>query len=206
MNIIVLISGYGSNLQAIIDAGIPITAVISNRPEAYGLIRARDNGIPAHVVDHKAFDSREAFDEKLQAAIDEYHPDLVVLAGFMRILTEGFVTYFLGKLINIHPALLPKYKGLYTTQRVLEAGDDTHGATIHYVTPELDAGPIISQVAFEVTTDDSEKTLSEKITDAEHKLYPQTIELIRSGQIKWQEDRVLFEGTPLAKTGIMLNL
>ncbi|MEL7400992.1 MAG: phosphoribosylglycinamide formyltransferase, partial [Pseudomonadota bacterium] len=148
-NIVVLISGSGSNLQAILDAceagEIPgrIAAVISNRPNAYGLQRARLAGVAAHVIDHTEFESREAFDQQLQQCIDEYQPSLVVLAGFMRILTEGFTQHFLGRMINIHPSLLPKYPGLNTHQRAIDAGDAEHGATVHFVTPVLDDGPNI---------------------------------------------------------------
>ena len=148
--IVVLITGNGSNLQAIIDAsqqGLPvkIEAVISNRADAHGLARAAHAGIPAVVLDHTQFTSREAYDEALQQKIDSFQPQLVVLAGFMRILTNNFVRHYEGRLINIHPSLLPKFRGLNTHQRALDAGEQEHGATVHFVTPELDGGPAVLQ-------------------------------------------------------------
>jgi phosphoribosylglycinamide formyltransferase-1 len=206
MSVVVLISGNGSNLQAIIDAGIPVSAVISNRADAYGLTRAQQANIPTHVVNHKQFESREAFDKAMQKQIEQYNPTLVVMAGFMRILSESFVNHFYGKLINIHPSLLPKHKGLHTHRRALEAGDQFHGVSVHFVNLELDGGPVISQSMFEVNTDDTENTLKTKIHGLEHKLYPHTIQLILNGEVQLNEDRVVFDGRSLAKSGIMLNL
>ena len=149
-DVVVLLSGTGSNLQALIDSTrtgdspVRIRAVISNRADAYGLQRAREAGIDTRVLDHKAFDGREAFDAALMEQIDTFNPQLVVLAGFMRILSAGFVRHYQGRLFNIHPSLLPKYKGLHTHQRALEAGDTEHGCSVHFVTEELDGGPPVS--------------------------------------------------------------
>lgn len=206
MSIVVLISGNGSNLQAIIDANIPIAAVISNKADAYGLTRAKKANIPTHVIDHTHFDSREDFDAELQACIDQYHPELVVLAGFMRILTPGFVQHYTGTLINIHPSLLPKYRGCHTHRRALEAGDKTHGISVHYVTETLDGGPVIAQASLAIQPDDTEISLKSRIQHLEHQLYPHIIELICAKRIKWTQDRVFFDGKPLASNGIMLNL
>lgn len=206
MSIVVLISGNGSNLQAIIDAKIPISAVISNQADAYGLMRAQSAGIPTHVIDHTLFDSRDTFDAELQTSIDRYHPELVVLAGFMRILSTGFVQHYTGTLINIHPSLLPKYRGRHTHRRALEAGDKKHGISVHYVTETLDSGPIITQSSLDIHPKDTEKSLKARIQQLEHQLYPHTIELIRAGRIQWAQDRVVFDGNFLASNGIMLNL
>lgn len=206
MTVLVLISGNGSNLQAIIDAGIPVAAVISNRPDAYGLQRAATAGIKHHTIDHTVFPSRAAFDTALQEQIDHYHPDLIVMAGFMRILSEGFVNHFYGRLINIHPSLLPRHKGLHTHQKALESGDKYHGISVHYVNTDLDSGPIISQSQFPITANDNTASLEQRAHTLEHKLYPHTIQLILDQRITLLQDRVLFDGKPLAKSGIMLNL
>lgn len=152
-----------------------IVAVISNRPEAAGLIAAQQAGITTEVVDHTTFDNRDAFDKALADKIDGYQPDLVILAGFMRILTPEFVTRFTNRLINIHPSLLPKFKGLNTHQRVIEAGEKHHGATVHFVTAELDDGPIIVQARVPVKEDDDIETLTKRVLAQEHKLYPEAI-------------------------------
>lgn len=168
--LVILISGSGSNLQAIIDAipayGIPaqICAVISNRVDAFGLTRARQAGIPTDILDHKQFSSREAFDEALSEKIDAYQPDYVILAGFMRILTEGFVTRYSGRMINIHPSLLPKFQGLHTHRRAIEAAEQEHGATVHFVTPELDGGPCILKAKVTISDSESETSLAEKFS------------------------------------------
>jgi phosphoribosylglycinamide formyltransferase-1 len=206
MNVVVLISGNGSNLQAIIDADIPVTAVISNRPDAYGLKRAATAGIDHHVIDHTQCTSRETFDAALQTQIEQYKPGLIVMAGFMRILSKNFVDHFHGRLINIHPSLLPKHKGLHTHRKALEAHDKFHGISVHYVNNDLDSGPIISQSQFEIKNNDNEDTLKSRIHTLEHKLYPHTIQLILDGKVLLVEDRVVFNGKPLAKSGIMLNL
>ncbi|WP_261815742.1 phosphoribosylglycinamide formyltransferase [Vibrio gallicus] len=191
-SIVVLISGNGSNLQAIIDACTKgeidghVSAVISNRTDAYGLQRAQQAAIPTHSLSHKSFIDRESFDNQVMKIIDNYQPDLIVLAGYMRILSEGFVNHYLGKMINIHPSLLPKYPGLHTHQRAIDAGDTEHGSSVHFVTPQLDSGPIIEQIKVEVTSDDSPESLMTKVQIAEHKLYPRVIQDILSGRIKWQ--------------------
>lgn len=179
--IAVLISGNGSNLQAIIDAvnqgqiQAEIVLVLSNKASAYGLQRAQQANIPTEILSGKDFDSRESYDMALQKILDTYRPDLIVLAGFMRILSENFVNHFAGKLINIHPSLLPKYKGINTHQRVLDAGDKIHGVTIHYVTADLDDGPIIEQASLEVLSDETADTLEARIHQLEHELYPRVI-------------------------------
>ena len=206
MSIIVLISGNGSNLQAIIDAGIPIAGVISNKPDAYGLVRAEQARIPTVIVNHKDHPTRDDFDRELMTAIDAFQPDLIVLAGFMRILTPEFVRHYYGKLINIHPSLLPKYKGLDTHQRALADKESEHGVSVHFVTEDLDGGPIIAQAKLTVLPDDTETSLEKRIHQIEHKLYPHVIKQISGGQIKLTQDNVYFDGQPLNKCGIMLNL
>ena len=183
--LVVLISGNGSNLQAIIDAcqkDLPaeVSAVISNDPDAFGLQRATKAGIPTHVINHRDYTDRAEFDHALRQIIDQYKPDFVILAGFMRKLTPEFVAHYPKRMLNIHPSLLPKYRGLHTHERVLEAGDKEHGVTIHFVTDELDGGPIIAQEKIAVTSDDTAESLKEKIHVIEHRLYPQVIaELIK---------------------------
>ncbi|GAB7218194.1 phosphoribosylglycinamide formyltransferase [Vibrio comitans] len=189
--IVVLVSGNGSNLQAIIDACAngdiqgQVCAVFSNKEEAYGLERARTATIPAHALSHKSFADRLSFDLALMKQIDEYQPDLVVLAGYMRILSNEFVEHYLGKMINIHPSLLPKYPGLNTHQRAIDAGDSEHGSTVHFVTPELDSGPIIGQVKVDITANDDADSLMTKVQKAEHQLYPDIVRKIVSGEINW---------------------
>jgi len=190
--IVVLISGNGSNLQAIIDAisgglNAKICAVISNRPQAYGLTRARDAGIPAELIDHHQYDSREAFDQALMAKIDHYQAKLVVLAGF-----------YLGNMINIHPSLLPHYQGLNTHQRVLDAGDTIHGVSIHFVSPKLDAGPIIMQAEIPVLTDDTADTLAARIHTQEHIIYPQVIRWFAEARLRLDGNTVMLDNTPLS--------
>lgn len=193
--IVVLISGNGSNLQAIIDAiraGLPaeIRAVISNNPQAYGLNRAREAGIPAEVIDHHDYVSRTAFDQALMARIDHYQPKLVVLAGFMRILTDEFVTHYHGRMLNIHPSLLPRYQGLNTHQRVLDAGDKIHGVSVHFVSSELDGGPVILQAEIPVYEDDDTDTLVERIHKQEHIIYPRVIRWFAEGRLRLQGNTV----------------
>ncbi len=193
--IVVLISGNGSNLQAIINAiraGLPaeIRAVISNRPQAYGLSRAREAGIPADVIDHHDYTDRNSFDQALMARIDHYQPKLVVLAGFMRILTDEFVNHYHGRMLNIHPSLLPRYQGLNTHQRVLDAGDQIHGVSVHFVTSELDSGPVILQAEIPVHADDDADTLAERIHQQEHIIYPRVIRWFAEGRLRLQDDTV----------------
>lgn len=191
MNIVVLISGNGSNLQAIIDAGIPIAAVISNRSDAFGLTRAKQASLPTYVINHKEHPTREDFDHALIQQIDAFHPDLVVLAGFMRILTSHFVQHYHGRLINIHPSLLPKYKGLHTHQRVLAEKETEHGISVHYVTAELDGGPIIAQAKLTILPDDTEESLAARTHQLEHELYPRVIKDISAKRIQLIQDRVV---------------
>lgn len=177
-NIVILISGRGSNMEAIVRAQIPgakIAAVISNRPDAAGLAFAASHGIAAQVVDHKAYPSREAFDAALAETIDAHQPDLVVLAGFMRVLTDGFVGRYNGRLLNIHPSLLPSFPGLHTHQRALEAGVRVAGTTVHFVTPTLDCGPIVIQAVVPVLDGDDEAALAARVLVQEHRIYPQAV-------------------------------
>jgi phosphoribosylglycinamide formyltransferase-1 len=177
-NIVILISGRGSNMEAIVRAQIPgarIAAVISNRPDAGGLAFAASHGIPTRVVDHKAYPNREAFDAALADTIDALAPDLVVLAGFMRVLTDGFVNRYSGRLLNIHPSLLPSFPGLHTHQRALEAGVRVHGTTVHFVTPTLDCGPIVIQAVVPVLPGDDEDSLAARVLLQEHRIYPQAV-------------------------------
>jgi len=202
--IVVLISGNGSNLQAIIDAvnrkEIPaeIRAVISNRPQAFGLERARRAGIPTVVIDHGRFADRESFDAALQAAIDGYRPALVVLAGFMRILTPAFVTHYHGRMLNVHPSLLPAFRGLDTHRRALAAGVTEHGLSIHFVTDELDGGPVIIRKKVAVLPGDDVDSLTARVQEAEHRLYPRVIAWFATGRLRLQDHRVMFDGAPLA--------
>lgn len=186
-SVVILISGRGSNMKSIVNAvqsgdlDVNISAIISNRPDAAGLEFAQQANIANAVVDHKQFESRESFDQALAKEIDLYSPDLVVLAGFMRILTTEFVNHFAGKLINIHPALLPKFKGLNTHQRAIDAGEKEHGASVHIVTAELDDGPVVLQAKVPVLADDTEQTLAARVLEQEHLLYPAAIKQLISG-------------------------
>jgi phosphoribosylglycinamide formyltransferase 1 len=181
--IAVLISGRGSNLQCLIDACAAedyparIVAVISNRPDAYGLERAKEAGIPAIAIDHKAYDTREDFEAALDIALREAGAEFVCLAGFMRILTEGFVNQWAGRMINIHPSLLPKFKGVDTHARAIEAGESEHGCTVHWVTPGMDEGPVIAQARVPVLAGDTPETLAARVLLEEHRLYPQALKL-----------------------------
>jgi phosphoribosylglycinamide formyltransferase-1 len=188
--LVVLISGGGSNLQAFIDAAADpaypceVVAVISNRAGVFGLERAARADIPAEVLDHTAFASRDAFDTALADRIDAYAPDLVILAGFMRILTPGFVARYDGRLLNIHPSLLPKYPGLHTHQRAIDAGDAEAGATVHLVTEELDGGPVILQARVPVLPGDTADTLAARVLAEEHRIYPEAARLVTLG--RWE--------------------
>ena len=208
--VVVLISGSGSNLQALIDrqdADNParIGAVISNRADAYGLVRAQNAGIPTAVLDHKAFAGREAFDAALIETIDAYRPDLVVLAGFMRILTPAFVQHYQGRLLNIHPSLLPKYKGLHTHQRALEAGDAEHGCSVHFVTEELDGGPLVVQAVVPVMADDTPETLAERVHAAEHQIYPLAMHWFAQGRLQLNERGCQLDGQLLPASGQVIR-
>ena len=189
-SIVILISGRGSNMQAILEARLPvrIAAVISNKPDAGGLETARSHGIPTRVVNHLDHNGREAFDAALAATIDEYAPDLVVLAGFMRILTASFVSRYTGRLLNIHPSLLPAFTGLDTHARALAEGVKIHGCTVHFVTNELDKGPIIVQAAVPVLPDDTEDTLAARVLEQEHKIYPQAVRWFAEGRLNFDQN------------------
>lgn len=185
-SIVILVSGRGSNMQAIVDAAIPgarIAAVISNRPDASGLAFAAERGIETAVVDHKAYADRATFDQALAGCIDGYQPDLVVLAGFMRVLTDDFVRRYEGRLINIHPSLLPSFPGLHTHRRALEAGVRVHGATVHFVTATLDCGPIIVQAVVPVLPGDDEARLAARVLAQEHRIYPQAVRWFVDGRL-----------------------
>ena len=204
--IAVLISGSGSNLQALIDNldthHGDIIAVMSNRPDAYGLERARRAGIDTLVLDHKNFPDRESFDTEMIARLDALQPDLVILAGFMRILSAKFVTHFHGRLLNIHPSLLPKYKGLHTHKRVLEAGDNEHGATVHFVTEELDGGPLVVQARVPVIPGDTPESLAQRVQQQEHVLYPLAMNLFANGRLRLIDGRTCLDGAPLGANGM----
>ncbi|MCY7388474.1 MAG: phosphoribosylglycinamide formyltransferase [Burkholderiales bacterium] len=184
-SIVILISGRGSNMEAILDAGLPldIKAVISNRPDAVGLETARRRGIATCVVAHTAHASRESFDGALAAAIDELSPDYIVLAGFMRVLTGGFLARYPQRVLNIHPSLLPAFAGLHTHRQALASGAKIHGATVHFVTSKLDHGPIIVQAAVPVLRNDDEATLARRVLAAEHRIYPQALRWLAEGRI-----------------------
>ena len=193
LSVVVLISGNGSNLQALIDAAAQdeyparISAVISNRDDAYGLQRARDAGIACKVLPHQEYEAREAYDQALMALIDSFDPGLVALAGFMRILSADFVGHYSGRLLNIHPSLLPKYKGLHTHQRALDGGETEHGASVHFVTLELDGGPLILQSSVSVHANDTEETLASRVLNQEHSISPQAVKWFAEGRLKLVE-------------------
>lgn len=196
-NIVILVSGRGSNMEAVVRAAIPgarIAAVIANRPDAGGLAFAREHGITAELVDHKLYASREAFDTALAAAIDAHAPDLVVLAGFMRVLTPGFVNHYAGRLLNIHPSLLPSFGGLHTHARALEAGVRVHGATVHFVTAELDCGPIVVQAVVPVLDGDDEASLAARVLAQEHRIYPQAVRWFVEDRLTLEQGRVRVRG------------
>jgi phosphoribosylglycinamide formyltransferase-1 len=182
-------------MQAILDAGIPVAAVISNRADAAGLAIAARLGVATGVVEHRAYATREAFDDALAAAIDRHAPRLVALAGFMRVLTPGFVARYAGRLMNIHPSLLPEFPGLDTHARVLAAGAKRHGCTVHFVTEQLDHGPIIAQASVPVLPGDTERSLAARVLEQEHRLYPQAIRWFLDGQLAIEGGRVRVKGT-----------
>jgi phosphoribosylglycinamide formyltransferase-1 len=190
MSVVLLISGRGSNMQAILDAGIPVAAVISNRADAAGLALAARRGVPTGVVEHRAYATREAFDAALAVAIDRHQPRLVALAGFMRVLTPGFVARYAGRLVNIHPSLLPEFPGLDTHARALAAGAKRHGCTVHFVTAQLDHGPVIAQASVPVLPGDTEQSLAARVLEQEHLLYPKAIRWFLDGRLAIEGDRV----------------
>jgi len=202
--IVVLVSGSGSNLQSIIDSiadktlNADIRAVISNKADAYAIERARKANIPIEIIEHDQHDSRESFDAELTQCIKKYQPQLIVLAGFMRILSDDFVNHFYGKMINIHPSLLPRYQGLHTHQRVLDAGDDSHGLSIHYVSAELDSGPVILQKSVAVLEHDTEESLAQRVLEQEHIAYPQVIQWFAEGRLQLAGSQVIMNDKPIA--------
>ncbi|WP_144171565.1 phosphoribosylglycinamide formyltransferase [Pseudomonas sp. Kh13] len=210
-NVVVLLSGSGSNLQALIDSyqgqdsPVRIRAVFSNRADAYGLQRAAAAGIDSVVLEHTQFDGREAFDAALMARIDGFAPDLVVLAGFMRILSGDFVRHYQGRLLNIHPSLLPKYKGLHTHRRALEAGDAEHGCSVHFVTEELDGGPLVVQAVVPVASDDTVESLAQRVHRQEHLIYPLAVRWFAEGRLRLGEQGALLDGQPLAASGHLIR-
>ena len=199
----VLISGAGSNLQAIIDRcadrSIPaqVAAVISNQADAYGLTRAREAGIPAHCLDHRNFSRRVDFDAAMISLVDSFSPDLIALAGFMRILGQDFVKRYLGYMLNIHPSLLPLYPGLDTHQRALADGVKNHGASVHFVTAELDGGPILIQGHVPVEPHDTPKTLARRVHTVEHQIYPQAIAWFAKGRLRLSDGQAMLDGMPV---------
>lgn len=210
-NIVVLLSGTGSNLQALIDstscAESParIVAVLSNRADAYGLQRAKQAGIATRVIQHSDYAGRDAFDSALISAIDEFNPQLVVLAGFMRILTAPFVRHYHGRLLNIHPSLLPKHKGLNTHQRVLDAAEQEHGCSVHFVTEELDGGPLVVQAVIQVQSKESAASLAQRVQVEEHRIYPLAVRWFAEGRLHLGKDGAQLDGMPLPATGHIID-
>ncbi|MCW1875326.1 phosphoribosylglycinamide formyltransferase [Erwinia sp. INIA-01] len=205
--IVVLVSGNGSNLQAILDAcqqgriNGSVAAVFSNKADAYGLERAREAGVPAHALAASQFADREAFDRQLMLEIDAYAPDLVVLAGYMRILSPAFVQRYAGRMLNIHPSLLPKYPGLHTHRQAIENGDDEHGTSVHFVTEELDGGPVILQAKVPVFSEDTEAEVTARVQHQEHAIYPLVVSWFIEGRLAMREDRAWLDGQLLPAEG-----
>ena len=207
---VILISGSGTNLQSFIDkvaAGeldLELCLVFSNRPDAFGLERAKQAGIPTACIEHGDFADRESFDRAVAAVIDEYEPELIVLAGFMRILSPWFVRHYEGRVLNIHPALLPKYPGLNTHQRALDAGDEWHGSTVHFVTEELDGGPRVLAGRLRVNPTETAEELQHRVQAIEHQIYPEAAELVGSGRVSFSGGDALIDGkiapTPIVKS------
>ena len=209
----VLISGRGSNMAALIEAAkdktypAEIVVVISNRSGAGGLTVARANGIATEVVDHTTFGKdRPAFESALQAALEKHHIDIVCLAGFMRLLSEGFVKQWQHRILNIHPALLPAFKGLDTHRRALEAGVKVHGATVHFVVPEMDSGPIIAQAAVNVRPGETEEELAARVLKVEHQIYPLALKLLAEGRVRVEKGRCLVDGTSVPDSAALVPL
>ena len=205
--IVVLISGNGSNLQSLLDQAAnrrlngKVVAVISNKADAYGLERARAAGVATAVLPSKDYAERERFDADLMALIDSHQPDLLVLAGFMRILTPGFVRHYAGRMLNIHPSLLPKYQGLNTHQRAIDAGDAEHGCSVHFVTEELDGGPVVLQARVPVFAEDDAAAVAERVQVQEHAIYPLAVRWFCDGRLAMKDGRAWLDGTPLPPQG-----
>ena len=193
-SVVVLISGRGSNLQALLDAGLPVSAVISNVPGAAGLAIAAKRGVPIQVVSHKDFASRESFDDALAKEIDRYSPRLVALAGFMRVLTPGFVQRYRGRMLNIHPSLLPAFPGLNTHERALAEGVKLHGCSVHFVTADLDHGPIVAQAAIPVRREDTADSLALRVLKQEHVIYPRAVRWFLDGKLVIESGAVSVKG------------
>lgn len=205
--IVVLISGQGSNLQALIDAcqqgriAANIVAVISNVPQAYGLQRAKEAGITTNVLEVKNFVDREAFDNALQQTIDQYQPDLIVLAGYMRILSHFLVQHYAGRMLNIHPSLLPKYPGLHTHRQAIDNGDSEHGTSVHFVTEQLDGGPVILQAKVPIFPGDEEDEVIERVQAQEHTLYPLVVNWFIEGRLEMRNNAAWLDGERLSAQG-----
>ncbi|MDD1784138.1 phosphoribosylglycinamide formyltransferase [Enterovibrio sp. ZSDZ35] len=204
--LVVLVSGNGSNLQAIIDRchdqnGMTVSAVIANKVDAYGLTRAKEAGIEAVVVPSKGITDRSEYDSQLMATIDEFAPDLIVLAGFMRILTPEFVRHYQGKMLNIHPSLLPKYTGLNTHQRAIDAGDEEHGTSVHFVTEELDGGPVILQARVPIFEDDDVDAVFARVQEQEHRIYPLVVEWFCQGRLSMVDGKAKLDDDVLGSHG-----
>jgi phosphoribosylglycinamide formyltransferase 1 len=203
LRVVALISGSGSNLQALMDdaakgRSFEIVAVISNRADAFGLERARSAGIPAEVLDHRDYAGREPYEAELRALIDRYDPGLVILAGFMRILTPAFVDHYAGRMLNIHPSLLPKFRGLQTHQRALDAEEREHGASVHFVTAELDGGPVVIQARLAIHPGEDAATLAGRVLEQEHIIYPMAVGWFAQGRLRLGADgRPWLDGEPL---------
>ncbi len=203
--LVVLLSGNGSNLQAIMDScasgeiNAEVRAVISNCPAAYGLERARAANIATHVIDHRDFQERRSFEIELERLIDSHNPALIMLAGFMRILTAAFVNHYLGRLINIHPSLLPNLQGLNTHQRALELGIQEHGVSVHFVTPELDSGPVIIRATVPILSDDDAQHLAQRALAQEHLIYPKAIKWYAEGRLCLKNGQALLDNQPIAQ-------
>ena len=206
-NVVILISGRGSNMEVFLEASSQgllngtIVRVISNRPDAQGIVTANKRGIATAVIDHKKFETREAFDAALAEEVASAEPDVIVLAGFMRILTPVFIDRFLGKLVNIHPSLLPKYTGLNTHQRAIDAGDSEAGATVHYVTNELDGGPAILQARVSVEATDTAESLASKVLTVEHRIFPEAVNWHLQGRVMHSEHGAYLDGKLLPPSG-----
>ena len=208
-SIVILISGRGSNMESLLAATaagslpVRVAAVLSNRPEAAGVKTAAAAGIPTRVIDHTLYPDRESFDAALAEAIDAFSPDLVVLAGFMRILSNGFVERYAGRMMNIHPSLLPMFPGLHTHRRALEEGVRIHGCTVHFVTPTLDHGPIIVQAAAPVLDGDDETSLAARVLAQEHRIYPQAVRWFAEGRLRLLDGRVEVAGRQASDTALI---
>jgi len=208
--IAILISGGGSNLQSIIDhvelgnINANIACVISNKPDAYGLVRAQKANIPTHIIEHKNFSSREAFDMELVNTLAVYNIKLIVLAGFMRVLSPTFINEYPSCILNIHPSILPKHPGLHTHSRALESGDSEHGCSVHFVTPALDGGPLIIQAKVPVKSSDTEDILAARVLEKEHVIYPLAVKWFCNGRLELKEEQVRLDSSPISDP-ILLN-